>query len=145
MARIAGRPTLLLLIAAVFTGATAQAQTVDEAARAALQKVIAGQLQAFRQDDAEAAFSHAAPRIKARFRSTARFMAMVRQLYPPVYRHRAVRFGKLRLIRGKPVQEVMLVGTDRQLYLALYQMQRQKSGAWKIAGVLLFRAKGNSL
>jgi len=41
-----------------------------------------------------------------------------------------------------PVQEVVLIGPNGQEWLALYAMEQQPDGSWKIAGVRLVRQEG---
>ncbi len=108
-------------------------------------QVIETQLRAFGRNDAATAFAQAAPAIRARFGSAARFMRMVETRYLPVYRSRAVTFGRLKILRGAPVQEVFLVGPGGKLWRAFYRMERQPDGGWKILGVVLLRPKGRSL
>ncbi len=52
----------------------------------------ADELEAFQRDDEVTAFSYAAPRVRAHFRTPANFMQMVRDSYRAVYRPRAVKF-----------------------------------------------------
>ncbi len=121
--------------------ATADVQTgvaaPDPAAGQAIQKVIAHQIEAFRHDDAAAAFSDAAPGIQAMFGTPSRFLAMVQHGYPPVYRPRSVAFGALLSLGGRLVQKVDLVGPDGQSVLALYTMEREPDGKWRIEGCAL--------
>ncbi len=105
--------------------------------RTAIQGVILRQLDAFRTDDAEAAYAQAAPNIRALFPTADGFMAMVRRGYPPVYRPRSAEFSELAMRDGELVQEVELVGPDGQAVLALYTMRRMPDGTWAIAGCAL--------
>lgn len=105
--------------------------------RAAILGVIRHQLDAFRADDAGAAFADASPGIQGLFGDPAHFMAMVKSGYPMVYRPRAANFGALVEIDGRTVQQVTLVGQDGRPTLALYYMQRQPDGSWKIDGCQL--------
>ena len=53
---------------------------------------IEAQLAAFAADDADKAFSYAAPGIRALFITAERFLSMVREGYPVVYRPASVTF-----------------------------------------------------
>lgn len=112
--------------------------TADD--RRAIRAVIEDQLAAFRRDDGPAAFAHATARIQARFQTPESFMRMVRGGYQPVYRPRLVEFRDLIEWRGQPTQRVYLVGPDGVPVIALYPMERQADGAWKIDGCTLLRA-----
>lgn len=126
---------LLFLCASIGPG---QAQAdLSAADRMAIQGVITRQIDAFRRDDAEAAFAFASPGIQAQFNTPGRFLDMVRRAYPAVHRPRAMEFTGLRLGDGGVVQEVELVGPDGALQLALYSMERDAAGAWRIAGCAL--------
>lgn len=123
--------SVLALVIGLIAGA-AQAQTPSD--RAAIQTVIAQQLEAFQHDDAKAAFEKASPMIQGVFGTPGNFIAMVRQGYPPVYRPRQTSFASLEQDDGRIIQKVELVGPDGHDYLALYIMEQQPDGSWKING-----------
>jgi hypothetical protein len=75
--------------------------------------------------------------VRALFPTVESFMRMVRQGYAPVYRPQAVRFGEVSVEGGAVVQRVLLRGPDGRAHLALYTMERQPDGAWRIAAVVL--------
>ena len=108
----------------------------------AIRDVISSQLEAFGRDDGPGAFAFASPNIRTKFQTPENFMDMVRRHYAPVYRPREVSFQELRPGPRGPVQEVLLVGPDGELVTALYLMQQQPDGSWKINGVQLVKAPG---
>jgi Domain of unknown function (DUF4864) len=132
---------LAVLMVCLFLAAPAWAEetptTLPPPDRAAIHDVIQNQLDAFRADDAGAAFSYASPNIQGMFGDAGNFMAMVKAGYPPVYRPRATTFGSLVDIDGRTVQKVRLLGPDGHPAEALYIMQRQQDGTWKIDGCQL--------
>lgn len=131
---------VLLLMAAPVT---AGAGPVSDADRAAFQSIITGQIDAFRADDGPRAYSYAAPSIKRIFSSPDIFMQMVRQGYMPVYRPQSFRFGETALDPlGRPVQRVTIVGPNGKTYEALYSMERQPDGSWRINGCTLVEIPG---
>lgn len=103
----------------------------------AIERVISSQLDAFRRDAGETAFSFASPNIKSLFGTADRFMAMVRQSYRPVYRARSFSFEQLTTEGGEVVQSVTIVGPDGAAALALYTMEHEPDGTWRIAGCAL--------
>jgi ketosteroid isomerase-like protein len=113
------------------------AAAVSPADRAAIEGVIAAQIEAFRRDDAAAAYAFAAPNIHALFPTPEMFMRMVMSGYAPVHRPQAVRFAETVVEAGGVVQRVLLRGPGGRAHLALYTMERQVDGAWKIAAVVL--------
>lgn len=136
------RPATILCLILLAPSAGA---AVDDDDRAAIRTVIERQLDAFRRDDAEAAFSFAAPGIRAKFGSPARFIAMVRTHYRAVYRPRHVLFRGLDTSRLMPVQDVLVVGPDGASFLARYPMQKQPGGGWLIAGCYLLPFEGEEI
>jgi hypothetical protein len=106
--------------------------------------VINAQLEAFRRDDAIAAYSFAAPEMRSLFRTPGEFMRMVRTGYKAVYRPRSVRFLHHFMVAGQPVQPLEIVTSEDQLIVAYYVMQRQRDGSWKIAGCSLKGAAATS-
>lgn len=125
------------LVLLVLLSAPAAAQQGATGQEAAIRGVIERQLQAFQRDDGGEAFSYASPGIQARFGTPAAFMAMVRSGYGAVYRPLEVEFRSLSLEQGRGVQEVYFVGPDGRAALALYLMERQPDGSWRIDGVRL--------
>lgn len=128
---------LAALLAPLAVLAMPAAAALAPAERAAIEGIIAGQIEAFRRDDAAAAHAFAAPNIHALFPTPEIFMRMVRSGYAPVYRPQAVRFAEAVVENGAVVQRVLLRGPDGRAHLALYTMERQADGAWKITAVVL--------
>jgi Domain of unknown function (DUF4864) len=125
-------PWLLCLTACAHEGKL----TADD--RIAIRAVIERQLEAFRQEDASAAFALASPEIQAKYGSPENFMAIVKTFYEPVYRPRRMGgFTKLHVIDGQPTQPVLLVGPDGDFTVALYTMKKQVHGEWRILGCSL--------
>jgi hypothetical protein len=107
--------------------------------------VISSQLDAFAHDDAKAAFGFAAPPIQQRFSSPEAFLAMVKTVYPPVYRHRSVEFGGETRQGDKIEQGVVFVDDDNAVWAGVYTLARQSDGGWKITGCVIARSKETSL
>lgn len=101
------------------------------------QQLIEKQIQAFLHNDADAAYSFAAPGIKALFPDKDSFFAMVKKSYAPVYHPGNYAFGRSKSDGGDAIlyQEVLITGTDGQDWSAIYQLARQPDGSYKINGV----------
>jgi hypothetical protein len=130
---------LTLVASFAFVGALgAPAGAADPALsaadRTAIHQVVQGQLDAFQHDDGTKAFSFAAPAIQDVFHTPDIFMSMVKTGYAPVYRSRQVEFGAIETIDGSPVQHVFLVGPDGANVDALYYMEHEGDGNWRIKG-----------
>ena len=123
-------PVLVLVFGLAQDG---RAQTL-EAERAAIQSVIGSQMDAFKVDDGELAFSYAAPSIQKIFRNSDNFMTMVRQGYAPVYRPVEIDYRDIAVVNGKLVQRVFIRGADGEAVIATYTMEKTADGSWKISG-----------
>jgi hypothetical protein len=134
-----GRRFLLGLSALVLAVgvAAAQAGPPADTDAEAIRNVIARQVEAFRADDGEAAFAFASPGIRRQFGNATTFMDMVRGGYAPVYRPRSLAFGSIERFEDVFVQRVRVIGSDGRRVLALYAMERQPDGSWRIAGCQL--------
>ncbi len=103
----------------------------------AIHGVITRQIEAFGHDAAAAAFAIASPHIQQQFGNAGRFLEMVRRSYPAVYRPRSVEFAELLVGADTIMQQVELVGPKGEAELALYSMQRDTAGRWRIDGCVL--------
>src|SRR5262245_25009757 len=129
--------------AGVLWAATALAQPAIPAEDArAVRAVIEAQLDAFKRDDAPRAFSYAAPGIRETFGSAENFIRMVREQYAVVYRPSKVAFEAPFVAEGQLVQPVRFTDAEGRAWIALYPMERQADGAWRINGCYLSRAPG---
>ena len=106
---------------------------------AAIRETIQSQIDAFKADDAKAAFAHASPGIQRMFGDPETFMRMVQEGYAPVYRPRSVEFGDLVREEGRLVQLVRIVGPDGVVVMAHYPMIQGPNGVWQIDGCYLER------
>ena len=130
------RAIILLLVAGI--GLLAPALAADDIVAA--QNVIRSQEQAFSRDDAAAAYSFAAPQIRRIFPNADIFMSMVQNGYAPVYRHRSFEFGEARVEGEWVAQRVHIVDENGQGWEALYTLEQQADGSFKITGCTLLKA-----
>lgn len=114
----------------------------EDARRSGITEAIGAQLDAFKRDDAAAAFAIASPEIQAMFGSPESFLRMVATSYAPVYRPQATTFLDLLERDGMLVQRVLFTGPGGRQVLALYTMVRQADGTWRIGGCVLVQATG---
>ena len=129
------RALVLLVVFLIGLGSPAFADDV-----AAAQSVIRAQEQAFGRGDATAAYAHAAPAIQQIFPQADIFLQMVRQAYPPVYRHKSFEFGEARAAGGQIAQRVHIVDDNGEAWEALYTLEQQPDGSLKITGCSLLKA-----
>ncbi|PCH70541.1 MAG: DUF4864 domain-containing protein [Rhodobacteraceae bacterium] len=119
---------VFLLLVVIGLAGQARAQSPDIVA------TIDAQIEAFKADDFERAFSYASPSIQRLFSSAENFGNMVQNGFPMVWRPGRVRFLELREIDGKLWQKVMITDAAGRVHLLDCQMIDLESG-WKINGV----------
>ena len=129
---------LLATLAVLFWIVPANAGEVSGADAKEFQRIISEQIAAFNADDGAAAFAHASPMIRQMFATQEAFMTMVKQGYAPVYRQRSYSFGETaERIQGLPTQEVTILDAKGRSWVAVYTLQKQPDGSWKINGCSL--------
>ena len=128
---------ILVLLAALLIGLASPARAADDVAAA--QGVIRSQAEAFGRDDAAAAYSYAAPAIRNIFPQAEIFMSMVQQGYAPVYRHKSFEFGEARVEDGMIAQRVHIIDANGEAWEALYTLEQQPDGSFKIIGCALLK------
>jgi hypothetical protein len=128
----------LVLLVAFLIGLAIPACAADDVASA--QSVIRSQVEAFGRDDAATAYSYAAPAIRDIFPQADTFMAMVRNSYAPVYRHKSFEFGEARVSDGKIAQQVHIIDADGIPWEALYTLELEPDGSVRISGCVLLKA-----
>ena len=120
----------------------AHAEALSAKDEKAVQAVVQSQLAAFANDDADKAFSYAAPELRKTIGNASAFMAMVRNGYPVVYRPASVAFLKPEGTGNDVVQRVQMLDASGTSYLAVYSLQRQKDKTWRISGCVVVENKG---
>ena len=136
---------LALLLALQAAGMSAHAENLNPVEEKSIRAVVEGQLAAFAKDDADKAFSFAAPNVRKAVGSAASFMSMVRSDYPVVYRPASVAFLKPEGKDGDAVQRVQMVDASGDAWLAVYSLQKQKDKSWRITGCALLENKGRMI
>lgn len=104
----------------------------------AAQGSIEAQLRAFQAGDGALAYSYAAPSIQRIFPTADIFMGMVESGYRPVRNPRNFSFGKVQEMSPTSiVQQVLITGPDGKEYEAVYTLELQPDGVYRITGVSL--------
>ena len=124
----------LLLVPLIFSTAAFAGDAEIKAA----QGTIEAQLKAFQAGDGELAYSYAAPNIKRIFPTVEIFMGMVESGYQPVRNPSNFSFGKVQETSATSiVQQVVILGPDGKDYEAIYTLELQPDGTYRITGVSL--------
>ena len=70
-------------------------------------------------------------------------MDMVRQGYPQVYRPQSFRFGGMSEdSQGRPQLRATIIGPDGRTYEAIYTMEHEPDGSWKINSCVIAQVPG---
>jgi hypothetical protein len=129
---------LVVLVALTALMTPVRAQAIDATDAQAIEQVIDSQLKAFAADNGAEAYGFAAPIVRQIFPDPGTFMAMVKRGYLPVYRNKSYDFGESFVDgQGRPSQRVLITGLDGKRHEAVYTMEKQADGSWKIAGCYL--------
>lgn len=112
------------------------------------QATVTGQIEAFRQGDGETALSFAGRGFRMQFagQPEAFLVAIVASGYGAIVTSRSHDFGEFNRVSDTAVvQVVKLIGADRRLYEAIYQLVDEPDEGWRVQGVALRRAAGVSI
>jgi hypothetical protein len=121
------------------------AASAEDLTAASSRAIVERQFDAFQRDDGQAAYALAAPTIKDMFSDADHFMAMVRDHYAPVYRHRSADFGAFKESGDEASLEATLVDNDNVVWTALYSFRRVSNGDWLISGCILAKAEASAI
>ena len=108
------------------------------------QFIIESQIQAFLDDNAELAYSYAAPLIKMKFNNPIEFMSMVKNYYEPVYNPKQFYFIDARYFEGAIYHQLQVISQQDESFLATYSLI-QDEGNWKISGCAVYPMQKQSI
>ena len=120
---------VMLLLATTF-GALAQ--------QSEIQGTIGNQLEAFKADDFDTAFTFATPSLRRLFQTPQNFERIVTQGYPMVWRPADVRYLDLREENGAMIQTVEITDAEGRVHRLAYRMEPTAEG-WRIGGVQILK------
>ena len=117
---------------------SAAAEEVSKMDAKAIHFAVQSQLDAFSNDDAVRAFALATSSTRRQIGTPDRFLQLVKEQYSAIYRHRVAIFSSPEVIEGDTILTVRLTDGDGLVWVALYKMQRETDGKWRIEGCQLF-------
>ena len=124
-------------IALAATLVPAQGPTHPAADWDRIRGVVTAQREALVAGDGERAFAFATPALRRQYGSAEAFMRMVRSGYQALVDARYVELLEGAVIEGSTIQPLRLVMPDGAVLVALYTMERQRDGSWRIAGCVI--------
>ena len=138
------KKTIILLFTCLGIYGLAQSEISYEKDFNESQIVIESQIQAFLDEDAELAYSYAAPLIKMKFNNPLEFMSMVKNYYEPVYNPKQFYFIDARYFEGAIYHQLQVISQQDESFLATYSLI-QDGGKWKISGCAVYPMQKQSI
>lgn len=143
--RFLGMAVLLAALAMPFYSSVAMAMDVDPMDAESIQAVVQLQLRALAEDDAVGAFSLTTSSTRVQIGNPDNFLRMIKEEYAPIYRNRHAIFSPPEVIDGDIIEMVRVTDRDNRVWVALYRMERDIDGSWKIDGCRLLETTSISV
>lgn len=137
--------SLLTGLAASWGMSAAAAEAINSADAQEIRAVVQSQLDAFAADDAEKAFALSTSSTREQLGNPESFLRLIKEQYTPIYRHRFAIFSMPEIIDGNTLQIVRLTDSDNLVWLAIYRVQQEVDGSWKIDGCKLLETTSISI
>lgn len=99
-----------------------------------IQAVVRSHIDALTQDDAEQVFESATSATQVEFGSAEDFLQLIKREYRPIYQSRQAIFSYPEVIDGDTIQMVNVTDDSSHVWVALFRMERDSDGSWKIDG-----------
>ena len=138
------KKTILLIITFLSISSLAKSEISYEKEFDETQFIIESQIQAFLDENAELAYSYAAPLIKMKFNNPLEFMSMVKNYYEPVYNPKQFYFIDARYFEGAIYHQLQIISQQDESFLATYSLI-QDGGKWKISGCAVYPMQKQSI
>ena len=138
------KKTILIIITFLSISSLAKSEISYEKEFDETQIIIESQIQAFLDENAELAYSYAAPLIKMKFNNPIEFMLMVKNYYEPVYNPKQFYFIDARYFEGAIYHQLQVISQQNESFLATYSLI-QDEGKWKISGCAVYPMQKQSI
>tara|TARA_A200000113_G_scaffold211197_1_gene211698 strand:+ start:256 stop:681 length:426 start_codon:yes stop_codon:yes gene_type:complete len=138
------KKTLLIIITLLGISSLAKSEISYEKEFNETQFIIESQIQAFLDENAELAYSYAAPLIKMKFSNPLEFMYMVKSYYEPVYNPKQFQFIDAKYYEGAIYHQLQVISQQNKSFLATYSLI-QDEGKWKISGCAVYPMQKQSI
>ena len=138
------KKTILIIVTFLSISGLAKSEISYEKEFDETQFIIESQIQAFLDENAELAYSYAAPLIKMKFNNPLEFMSMVKNYYEPVYNPKQFYFIDARYFEGAIYHQLQVISQQDESFLATYSLI-QDEGKWKISGCAVYPMQKQSI
>lgn len=130
------------LATAIFIGALAcrgawALDGITTADAIAISEAVQSQLEAFSNDDASRAFNLATIEKRMLLGNPDNFLRMVKEQYSPIYRPHEVILSQPEVVEGMAIQLARIIDSEDRVWVAIFSMQQEDDGSWKIDGYQL--------
>lgn len=137
MKRLLAMAGLLFVFAApICSNAMDDITTADAIA---IRETVESQLNALSHDDADGAFELATPKQRMMIGSPGRFLNIIKEHYPPIYRNESAIYFRAEVVDGDAMQIVRIADDEGKVWIAVFRMQQEDDSSWKIDGCFLFQ------
>jgi hypothetical protein len=140
----------LILAATTLLGGLAVPAWIDNAAvidgisdgdAKAIQVAVRSQIEALSVNDAVGAFQLATLDRQSRIGSPDKFLSLIKKHYQPLHQHLLVLYSRPAVVKGETFQAVRVTDKSSHVWLAVFQMQAEQGGRWKIDACYLLETK----
>ena len=138
------KKTFLIIITLLGISSLAKSEISYEKEFDETRFIIESQIQAFLDENAELAYSYAAPLIKMKFSNPLEFMYMVKSYYEPVYNPKQFQFIDAKYYEGAIYHQLQVISQQNKSFLATYSLI-QDEGKWKISGCAVYPMQKQSI
>ena len=138
------KKTFLIIITLLGISSLAKSEISYEKEFNETRFIIESQIQAFLDENAELAYSYAAPLIKMKFSNPLEFMYMVKSYYEPVYNPKQFQFIDAKYYEGAIYHQLQVISQQNETFLATYSLI-QDEGKWKISGCAVYPMQKQSI
>lgn len=124
------------------------AQAIDDITTAdaiAIHQVVQSQLDALSNDDAASAFDLATSEKRMLIGSPDNFLRLIREEYNPIYRYQRAIFSRPEVVDGDAAQMVRVTDGYGRVWVAIFWMQQENDGNWRIDGCQLLETASISV
>lgn len=123
--------------------AASQETSLDMKAQAqAVREVVHLQINALADDDAEKAYSLTTSATQQLLGSPNNLLSFIKDEFAPIYRPRHAMFQETEIIGQHALQIVQLIDSSGLIWIAIYQVELETDGKWKVDGCRLFETGG---
>ncbi|MDQ9171671.1 DUF4864 domain-containing protein [Oxalobacteraceae bacterium R-40] len=123
----------------------AAAQEAHGSVAQAVTQVVRSQLNAFAEDDAETAFKLSTASTRQLIGTPDGLLSVIKHKFTPIYRHRKAMFSEPEIINRSALQIVHLTDADNLVWIAIYQVEQEADGIWRVDGCQLFETRSMSI